>query len=59
MGAAEAEALAAAGSVNPLPAGAEALCYEHAVSKKAAAAHKAAPVFLYIFISTLSNLTYP
>ena len=33
------------GTVNPLPAGAEALCCEQAVSKKAAAAHKAAPVF--------------
>ena len=47
------------GSVNPLPAGAEALCCEQAVSKKAAAAHEAAPVFLCIFISSLSNLTYP
>lgn len=47
------------GTVNPLSSGAEAFCCEHAVSKKAAAAHKAAPVFLYIFISSLSNLTYP
>lgn len=33
------------GTVNPLSAGAEAFCCEHAVSKKAAAVHKAAPVF--------------